>query len=249
MVIKLSNISKIYKTGTIEVQALKDVSISLNAGDFVTVMGPSGSGKSTLMNIIGCLDRATTGEYLLDGINITGLCDRELAEIRNKKVGFVFQSFNLLPKMTALENVEIPLIYAGMSPKKRRVRAIEALDRVSLSDRMKHKPNEMSGGQKQRVAIARALVNNPAVILADEPTGNLDSISGEEIMQILQELNSSGATIVLVTHEKEIADHSGSIMDFYDGFLVGSRRVENPLKASQILHERRSHSTRLEEFK
>jgi putative ABC transport system ATP-binding protein len=242
MVIELNNISKTYKTGVIEVQALRGVSISLEAGDFVSVMGPSGSGKSTLMNIIGCLDRATEGEYLLDGIDVTGLGDRELAAIRNKKVGFVFQSFNLLPKLTALENVEMPLIYAGMSSKKRRMHAIEALERVGLSDRMKHKPNEMSGGQKQRVAIARALVNNPAVILADEPTGNLDSISGEEIMQILQELNRSGATIVLVTHEKEIADHSKSIMDFHDGCLTGNRLVEHPLSATEILETRRTQN-------
>lgn len=240
MVIVLKNIFKTYKTGEIEVQALRDVSINLKAGEFVSVMGPSGSGKSTLMNIIGCLDRATEGEYLLDGINITGLTDRELAAIRNKKVGFVFQSFNLLPKMTALENVEIPLIYAGMSSGKRRVLANEALERVGLSDRVKHKPTEMSGGQKQRVAIARALVNNPAIILADEPTGNLDSIAGEEIMQILQGLNKSGVTILLVTHEKEIADHAESIMEFYDGYLVGHKIVEKPLDAADLLESKKA---------
>jgi putative ABC transport system ATP-binding protein len=220
LIIEISQLGKTYKNGSIEVQALKNVNLNLKKGEFISIMGPSGSGKSTLMNIIGCLDRSTVGTYNLDNINISSLNDVDLAQIRNLKIGFVFQSFNLLPRMNALRNVELPMIYAGINSKERKLRAENALKRVGLADRMHHKPNEMSGGQKQRVAIARALVNNPAIILADEPTGNLDSASGEEIMEIFQQLNNDGATIILVTHEADIANHSNRIIEFKDGFLT-----------------------------
>ena len=240
MVIRLDRISRIYRTGTIEVAALKEVTLEVNRGDFTAVMGPSGSGKSTLMNIIGCLDRATAGVYTLDGVAINGLKDTELAAIRNRKVGFVFQSFNLLPRMTALENVMVPLLYAGAGYRKRREKALEALERVGLAERVRHRPNELSGGEKQRVAIARALVNGPAVILADEPTGNLDSVAGEEIMSIFQQLNRDGVTIMLVTHEAEIAEHTGRILSFRDGRLVGTRQVCQPLDATAVLAEKKA---------
>ncbi len=237
MIIKMENIGKIYDTGKILVEALKNVNVGINEGEFVSVMGPSGSGKSTLMNIIGCLDRSTGGYYELDGVNISELDDSELAKIRNKKIGFVFQSFNLLPKMTALHNVELPMIYAGASKKERREKALEALDRVSLADRMDHRPNELSGGQKQRVAIARALVNDPAILLADEPTGNLDTASGEEIMAVFQELNREGVTIILVTHEPDIAEHTKRIIRFRDGFLINDEKVPKPIDARDLIRK------------
>jgi len=240
MIIRMENLGKIYSTGKIEVEALKKVSLDIDKGEFVSIMGPSGSGKSTLMNIVGCLDRATSGYYELDNVDILKLDDIELAKIRNIKIGFVFQSFNLLPRITALQNVELPMIYAGIGKKERRRKAIEALDRVSLADRMDHKPNELSGGQKQRVAIARALVNNPAIILADEPTGNLDTVSGEDIMAVFQELNREGATIVLVTHEPEIAQHTGRIIKFRDGFLKTDELVSQPIDARDLIRERKS---------
>lgn len=227
--IKLEGLYKTYKTGTIEVEALKDVNLIINKEEFVSIMGPSGSGKSTLMNILGCLDRPTKGKYSLDGVSVEGLNEKELAAIRNRKIGFVFQSFNLLSRTTALKNVELPMIYAGVSAKERRKRALEALERVGLIDRINHKPNELSGGQRQRVAIARALVNNPAIILADEPTGNLDTKSGEEIMGIFQNLNREGVTIVLVTHEDDIAQHSKRIVYFRDGCLIEDKLVENQI--------------------
>lgn len=237
MIIRMDSLSKTYSTGRIEVEALKNVCLSISEGEFVSIMGPSGSGKSTLMNIIGCLDRATGGNYELDGISISNLDDVKLAKIRNIKIGFVFQSFNLLPRINALQNVELPMIYAGTGKKERRRKAIEALERVSLADRMDHKPNELSGGQKQRVAIARALVNNPSIILADEPTGNLDTASGEEIMAVFQELNSEGVTIVLVTHEPDIAKHTRRIIRFRDGYLISDEPVNNPVDARDLIKE------------
>ena len=237
MIISMKNLGKTYKNGQIEVEALKKANININKEEFVAIMGPSGSGKSTLMNIIGCLDKSTAGEYWLDGINISTLNEVELAKIRNLKIGFVFQSFNLLPRITALQNVELPMIYAGINSRERRKKAISALRRVGLEERMHHKPNEMSGGQKQRVAIARALVNSPAIILADEPTGNLDSISSEEIMSVFQELNKEGVTIVLVTHEPDIAEHTKRVLKFRDGLLTSDTIVKNPVDAKDVLSQ------------
>ncbi len=216
-VIQVREITKIYRMGAVEVPALRGVSFDVARGELIAIMGPSGSGKSTLMNILGCLDRPTVGEYLLDGQPVSQLNDDQLASIRNRKVGFVFQSFNLLPRMTALANVELPLRYAGvLSGAREKARA--ALEAVGLGDRLMHKPNELSGGQQQRVAIARALVNNPAIILADEPTGNLDSRSGQEIMALLVSLNrEQGTTIVLVTHDPEIAAYAGRVIHIRDG--------------------------------
>ena len=201
--ILVKNMTKLYKNGQNEVAALKEVDLHVKEGEFVAIMGPSGSGKSTLMNIIGCLDKPSAGEYFLDGKPISQLDSRRLAYVRNKKIGFIFQNFNLLPRINSLRNVEIPMIYAGVLPNERRKKAMEALESVGLGDRWYHKPNELSGGQKQRVAIARALVNSPGIILADEPTGNLDSKSGAEIMEIFANLHRAGTTIILVTHEKK----------------------------------------------
>ena len=233
MIIEVKNLHKVYKNGSIEVEALKAVNFAVKEKEFVSVMGASGSGKSTLMNILGCLDSITQGEYILDGENVDGLKSNKLAQIRNKKIGFVFQSFNLLPKLSSLQNVELPMVYAGVSKTKRREAANFALERVGLSDRAKHKPNELSGGQRQRVAIARALVNSPAILLADEPTGNLDSTSSGEIMGIFQQLNKEGATIVMVTHEDDISKHSGRIITFRDGEIITDETVENPLIAGR----------------
>ncbi|MDR0570098.1 MAG: ABC transporter ATP-binding protein [Clostridiales Family XIII bacterium] len=229
--IEARRLSKTYRVGRYEVKALRDVDLSVGVGEFVAIMGASGSGKSTLMNIIGCLDSLTSGKYYLDGEDVSSITGNKLAAIRNKKIGFVFQSFNLLPKLTASKNVELPMVYAGEPAKRRGAAAREALAKVGLTDRGHHRPNELSGGQKQRVAIARALVNNPSILLADEPTGNLDSRSGEEIMEIFQSLNREGATIVMVTHEREIALHAGRIVTFRDGRIVSDERVDEPLRA------------------
>lgn len=227
MIIQMENLNKTYDTGSIQVEALKSVNLNVNKNEYVAIMGASGSGKSTLMNIIGCLDRMTSGQYILDGEDVSTLNDTQLAEIRNKKIGFVFQSFNLLPRLTALGNVELPMIYAGIPGAKRLQKAKEALEKVGLGDRMHHRPNELSGGQKQRVAIARALVNNPAILLADEPTGNLDSKSSIEIMDIFESLNKEGVTIVMVTHEAEIAAHTKRNVVFRDGEIISDNPVEN----------------------
>ena len=219
LIIQTDDLRKYYVIGSETVRALRGVNIEINSGEFVSIMGPSGSGKSTLMNLIGCLDTPTEGQYWLNGIQVSDLSDDELARIRNQEIGFVFQTFNLLPRATALHNVELPLIYAGVGAKERRQRAEEKLRLVNLGDRMNHRPPELSGGQRQRVAVARALVNNPALLLADEPTGNLDSVTSKEMMAVLVELNNSGQTIVLVTHEHEIAAYSKRQIHLHDGMV------------------------------
>ena len=216
--IEINNLTKVYDSDSLSVTALREVSFTVKKGEFVAIMGPSGSGKSTLMNLLGCLDLPTTGNYDLVGLKISQLKPNQLAEVRNKKIGFVFQSFNLLPRMTALENTELPLLY-GKIPNSSNI-AMQALERVGLKHRANHKPTELSGGEKQRVAIARALVNQPAIILADEPTGNLDSATGQEIMALFHDLNKDGVTLILVTHEKEIAQQAKRIINMKDGKIV-----------------------------
>ena len=228
-VIRSQNLSKDYVMGDVVVHALRHVDVQIDRGEFVAIMGPSGSGKSTFMNMVGCLDRPSGGEVFLAGKPISGMSDDELAALRNKYVGFVFQSFNLLPRTTALQNVELPLMYAGVTD--RTPRAEAALERVGLTQRKGHKPNELSGGQQQRVAIARAIVNDPVLILADEPTGNLDTRTSHEIMALFQELNRQGKTIVIVTHEQEIAEHCSRIVHFRDGKVETDERVEEPVDA------------------
>lgn len=217
--ITINDIGRKYVIGTEIIHALKSVSLSIKKGEFVALMGPSGSGKSTLMNILGCLDTPTKGDYILNGINVSHMSDNQLAEVRNKEIGFVFQTFNLLPRSTSLENVALPLIYAGASKKEREDRAQKALENVGLGNRVTHKPNELSGGQRQRVAVARALINNPSIILADEPTGNLDTKTSVEIMGLLEDIHKKGNTIILVTHEEDIAQHAHRIVRMRDGLI------------------------------
>ena len=229
-IIETTDIQKTYRMGAEIVQALKSVSITVNKGEYVAFMGPSGSGKSTLMNIIGCLDTPTAGTYILNDKNVSDMTENELAEIRNREIGFVFQTFNLLPRASCLENVALPLIYAGYSKSEREERAFEALSNVGLADRVGHKPNELSGGQRQRVAIARALVNDPSIILADEPTGNLDSKTSYSIMELFHELHQKGNTIIMVTHEDDIAHYAHRIVRLKDGLVESDTINPNPTR-------------------
>ncbi|KUO62343.1 MAG: ABC transporter ATP-binding protein [Ignavibacteriaceae bacterium] len=236
-IITIEHIAKIYQVGSEEVHALADVSLTIGKNEYVAIMGPSGSGKSTLMNILGCLDTPTKGIYDFNGVNVSEMNDNELAAIRNKEIGFVFQTFNLLPRSNALHNVELPLIYSGMPSSERKERAMEALINVGLENRVYHRPNELSGGQRQRVAIARALVTRPSIILADEPTGNLDTKTGEEIMVLFNEIYEAGNTIILVTHEEYIAEHAERIIRLRDGLVEKNEMVENRF----IPQKRESH--------
>jgi putative ABC transport system ATP-binding protein len=225
-VIEVIDLVKIYRLDGVEIPALRGISFSVRKGEYVSIMGPSGSGKSTLMHLLGCLDKPTSGQVLIRGKNTADLSEVELARLRNKEIGFVFQSFNLLPRATALKNVELPLIYQGVSPKERRERATKALEAVGLGNRLHHFPSQLSGGQQQRVAISRALVTNPSIILADEPTGNLDTAAGNEVLRILKDLNRKGITIILVTHEEYVARQAGRIVKLLDGKVVGDELVE-----------------------
>lgn len=233
-IIETHNISKVYKMGNNEVRALQSISISIDKGEYVAFMGPSGSGKSTLMNIVGCLDSPSAGTYILNNHVVSEMTENELAEVRNKEIGFVFQTFNLLPRASALENVALPLIYAGYSRSDREEKAMETLESVGLGDRWHHKPNELSGGQRQRVAIARALVNNPSIILADEPTGNLDSKTSYDIMNLFQELHDKGNTIIMVTHEDDIAHYAHRIVRLRDGLVEWDRKNEHVTRGKSV---------------
>jgi putative ABC transport system ATP-binding protein len=223
--IAFQNISRLYQMGSETIHALRDVSLEIERGEYVAIMGPSGSGKSTLMNLVGCLDTPSSGRYELNGTDVSEMNDNELAEIRNREIGFVFQTFNLLPRSTALHNVELPLIYSGLNAEQRRQMALDALDQVGLSDRIHHKPNELSGGQRQRVAVARALVNKPSIVLADEPTGNLDSKTGREILALFDELSRKGNTLIVVTHEEAVARHARRILRIRDGLIASDEVV------------------------
>lgn len=220
MLIKTENLNKIYNSGKLKVHALRGIDIEIEKNEYIAIIGPSGSGKSTLLHILGCLDTPSEGRYILDGMEVSGLTSNKLAEIRNRKIGFVFQTFNLLPNMSILENVELPLIYAGMSKKERRKRAEKVLDEVGLSKRLKHRPSELSGGERQRTAIARALVNNPTIILADEPTGNLDSVSGGGVLNVFNQLHDQGHTIIVVTHDQNVAKIAKRIIQIQDGKII-----------------------------
>jgi len=234
-IIRIENIKKTYKIGEIKVFALRGINLLINEGEFVSIMGPSGSGKSTLMNIIGCLDTPDSGNYYLEDIDISKLNDNQLANIRNSKVGFVFQTFNLLPRLSTFQNVELPTIYSKIKIKNKNLKILEYIAAMGLKGKEKNKPNELSGGERQRVAIARALINDPAIILADEPTGNLDSRTGEEIMAIFQNLNKQGKTIILVTHELDIAHHSQKIIYLRDGMIIKEEKIQTPLNANELL--------------
>lgn len=234
-VIKISDLTRQYQMGETIVRALAGVTFDVHKNEYIAIMGPSGSGKSTLMNMIGCLDTPSSGEYILNNNRVSEMDDAELAEVRNREIGFVFQTFNLLPRTSCLANVELPLIYAGIKSAERKEKATEVLTKVGLGDRIDHKPNELSGGQRQRVAIARALVNNPSILLADEPTGNLDSKTGVEIMNLFEELYRQGNTIILVTHENEIADHARRIIRLRDGLIESDAPVDNPTLAEKQL--------------
>ena len=234
-VVVTTQITKTYKMGDVEVRALRGISLSISQGDFVAVMGQSGSGKSTFMNLIGCLDKPTSGKYLLDGVDVSGLSRNQLAGVRGKMLGFVFQGFNLLPRTSALENVELPMLYQGVKAKERHERAAHALEQVGLGERLDHTPAQLSGGQQQRVAIARALVNEPRLVLADEPTGNLDSRTSIEVMAIFQELAAQGLTVMLVTHEPDIAQHAKRIVTFKDGLVQTDVRMSSPRVAREEL--------------
>jgi putative ABC transport system ATP-binding protein len=231
----LKNLKKYYKVGTVVVKALKGIDLTINKNEYVAIMGPSGSGKSTLMNIIGCLDTATEGDYILNGTNVSVLVDDQLAEIRNKEIGFVFQTFNLLPRYTALENVMLPLIYAGVGKETRIEKGIKTMQNVGLEDRMEHRPNELSGGQRQRVAVARALINDPSIILADEPTGNLDSKTSIDIMNLFEDIYNQGNTIIVVTHEEEIARHARRIVRLRDGLIESDEINPNPTMKQKVV--------------
>lgn len=234
-VIQIENLTRVYQMGETEVRALAGVSLEVKRNEYIAIMGPSGSGKSTLMNMIGCLDTPSSGEYILNGNRVSQMNDSDLAEVRNREIGFVFQTFNLLPRTSCLANVELPLIYAGVKASDRKERALEVLDKVGLGDRVDHKPNELSGGQRQRVAIARALVNSPSILLADEPTGNLDTKTGDEIMILFEELYRAGNTIILVTHENEIAEYARRIVRLRDGLVEKDVPVLNPVLEKETI--------------
>ena len=234
-VIQIENLTRVYQMGETEVRALSGVSLEVKRNEYIAIMGPSGSGKSTLMNMIGCLDTPSSGEYILNGNRVSQMNDSDLAEVRNREIGFVFQTFNLLPRTSCLANVELPLIYAGVKASDRKERALDVLDKVGLGDRVDHKPNELSGGQRQRVAIARALVNSPSILLADEPTGNLDTKTGDEIMLLFEELYRAGNTIILVTHENEIAEYARRIVRLRDGLVEKDVPVLNPVLEKETI--------------